>query len=257
MIPTTTQITAQLDDLISHAGGWSRVLHLRAGRLNAEEGQPLREAAEVISDAARSLRWRSSLPETSPTDLLAVADRSLARAHVLRTALEAERDLAASDAPDDASWLTHEIKALERVSAARRDLISLPARGETPTAELEAMKTFCALLGREIIIDFEGGKDEIPSVNVALGASWDDLPDGVGLEATGRLMILADRLIRCDIPSWDEAPGAEGMIRIGPDEAPWLDAVDHAEDWLLERTIDLEELAEMSWEPGRDETPEP
>lgn len=257
MIPTTTQIAGQLDDLITHAGAWSRALHMRSARENAEEGQPLREAAEVISDAARSLTWHGSLPETSSTDLLAVADRSLARADVLRAALEAERDLAEANAPDDASWLSHELRALDRVTAARRDLISLPARGGTPAEELEAMRTFCALLGREIIIDFEGGKGEFPSVNVSLGASWDALPDGVGLEATGRLMILADRLIRCDIPGWDEPPGAEGRIRLFHDEAPWLDAVDHAEDWLLERTIDLEELAGMSWEPDPDEMPEP
>jgi hypothetical protein len=72
-----------------------------------------------------------------------------------------------------------------------------------------------------------------------------------------RISRLADRLIRCEIPDWDEAPGSSGRIRISAQEDPWLDGVDHAEDWLLERTIDLDTLEEIGWGDDPDTDPSP
>jgi len=258
MIPTTTQIAERLDDLITHAGVWSRLLLERARRIEgAEESAPgTRQAAVALSEGAEAFRERADDPDGSPFGLLRAADRVLDQGPALRRALLAERDSAT--APEDASWLTHEIRALDRVTAARRDLITLPPPGETPLAELDALRAFSGLLGQEIQIDFEARSDGSRSVSVQIGsAGGPEIPEGMEREAAERAIRLADPLIRCEIPGWDEPPGSEGRIRILHGEAPWLDAVDHAEDWLLERTIDLEELAEMSWETEQEETPEP
>lgn len=72
-----------------------------------------------------------------------------------------------------------------------------------------------------------------------------------------RISRLADRLIRCEIPNWYEGPGASGRVRISANEDPWLDAVDHAEDWLLERTVDLDTLDEIGWGEDEDADPSP
>jgi len=258
MIPTTTQIADLLNDLVTHAEGWARTLRIRAAQaeMTGQNGSELHEAAEDISDAGRSFRWRAAQPETDISDLLSIADRSLRRAPALRDVIMTERDAALTDAPDDASWLTHELNVLDRLVSARRDLITLPPMAETPMGELSALKALSTLLGREIQADFDGTTAGGGTINVIFGRGWDDMPDGVALEACARVTRLADRLIRCDIPAWDEAPGAEGRLVIRPDEDPWLDAVDHAEDWLLERTVDLEELAETGWDASADTAPE-
>jgi hypothetical protein len=259
MIPTTTQIAERLDDLMTHAGAWSRLLRERAGRAGTPEPvtDRLSAAAEEIEGAARSLRWRAEQPDTDPIGMLRVADRSLRHAPLLRDVLERERDAMMTASPDDASWCAHELTALKRVTEARRDLITLTPPGGSPSEELAAIKALAGLLGREIIVDFDSAGGTEPVVDVTLGVTREEMPGGLHLEAAARVARLADRLIRCEIPSWDEAPGASGRIRISDGEDPWLDAVDHAEDWLLERTIDLDTLSEMSWEGEEEASPEP
>jgi hypothetical protein len=83
------------------------------------------------------------------------------------------------------------------------------------------------------------------------------VPLEVGMAMGPRISRLADRLIRCEIPNWYEGPGASGRVRISANEDPWLDAVDHAEDWLLERTVDLDTLDEIGWGEDEDADPSP
>ena len=255
---TTTELADRLHDIDTHAAAWSRILRDRADRpgTSATDLAGLRTAAADIEGAAKSFRWRAAQPDTDPFGLLRVADRALRHASTLQGVLERERDAVMTASPEEAGWFAHELSALQKVRSARRDLIALPNPGETPAEELEAIKIFSALLGREIQIDFEGAEGAQASLDVTLGLKTDQLPAGVELEAAARIARLADRLIRCDIPNWDQGPGASGRVRIGPDEDPWLDAVDNAEDWLLERTVDLDALAEMRWEAG-DTSPEP
>ena len=260
MLPTTTEIARRLDDLISHAGVWSRLLLERARRLEgAEESAPeLRDAAATITEGARAFRSRATNPAASPFDLLRAADRVLSGSRVLREALEGEREAAID--PDDASWLTHEIRALDRAGDARRGLIVPPPPGETPAQELRALQTLTGLIGAEILIEFETYPLGSTALTAQIGAGGaPDLPEPLEAEIAERAIRLADPLIRCEIPDWTVPPGANGRIRISCDEAPWLDAVDHAEDWLLERTIDLDTLAEMSWDEDLDpdEAPQP
>jgi hypothetical protein len=259
MIPTTTQIAERLDDLMTHAGAWSRLLRERAGRPGTPEpvAGRLSTAADEIEGVAKSLRWRAEQPDTDPIAMLRIADRALRHAPVLREVLERERDAMMTASPDDASWCVHELNALKRLTEARRDLITLPPAANAPSDELTIIKAFSGLLGREIIVDFDSAGGTEPVVDVTLGVTREAMPEGLHLEAVARVARLADRMIRCEIPSWDEAPGASGRIRISHDEAPWLDAVDHAEDWLLERTIDVDTLAEMSWEGEGETSPEP
>lgn len=259
MIPTTTQIAERLDDLMTHAGAWSRILRERAGRPGTPEPVAVRlsTAADEIEGAAKSLRWRAGQPDTDPLAMLQVADRSLRHAPTLREVLERERDAMMTASPDDASWCAHELTALKRVTEARRDLITLTPPGGSPSEELAAIKALAGLLGREIIVDFDSAGGTEPVVDVTLGLTREEMPEGLHLEAAARVARLADRLIRCEIPNWDEAPGASGRVRISAAEDPWLDAVDYAEDWLLERTIDIDSLADMSWEGEGDPSPEP
>lgn len=259
MIPTTTQIAERLDDLMTHAAAWSRALRARADRPGTPEGVsgPLRTAASEIAGAAESFRWRAGQPDTSPAALLRVADRALRHAPALRDLLGRERDAAMTASPDDASWFAHELRALDRLTGARRDLITLPPPGETPAAELRALRGLSGLIGAELLVEFDTAPGGGTTLTAQLsGGGCPDLPDGVEASAAERAIRLADPLIRCEIPDWDVPPGASGRVRIGPDE-PWLDAVDRTEDWLLERTIDLDALEEMRWEGEGDPSPEP
>ncbi len=259
MIPTTTEIAERLDDLMTHAAAWSRVLRARADRPGtpSQMADLMQGAASEIDGAARAFRWRAEQSGTGPFDLIRTADRALAQAPVLREVLELERDAAMTGSPDDASWFAHELTALQRLQAARRGLIALPPPGETPAAELRALRSLSGLIGAELLVEFDTYPNGATSLTAQLGGGGAaELPDGVEAAAAERAIRLADPLIRCEIPDWDVPPGASGRIRIGPEE-PWLDAVDRAEEWLLERTIDLETLAEMRWEGEGDPSPEP
>lgn len=259
MIPTTTEIAERLDDLITHAPAWSRLLRARADRAGTPEetGSQLRSAASELTGAAESFRWRAGQPDTSPAGLLRVADRGLRHAPALRDLLGRERDAAMTASPDDAAWFAHELGALSRLTGARRDLIALPPPGETPAAELRALRALSGLIGAELLVEFDTAPNGGTTLTAQLGGGGaGELPDGVETAATQRAIRLAGPLIRCEIPDWDVPPGASGRVRIGTD-APWLDALDRAEDWLLERTIDLETLAEMRWEGETDPSPEP
>lgn len=256
---TTTELADRFHDIDTHAGGWARALRERANRPCAPrpESERLLAASEGIEGAAKSFRWRAAQPDSDPFGLLRVIDQALQHAPALQGVLERERDAVMTASPDDASWFAHELTALRRVTEARRLLITLPPFGGTPLEELAALKTFSALLGREIEVDFEGGDEREARLDVTLCLKRDHLPDGVEPEASARVARLADLLIRCDIPNWDQGPGAEGRVRIGPNDDPWLDAVDHAEDWLLERTIDLDTLGEIGWGDDPDTDPSP
>jgi hypothetical protein len=254
----TSELAERLHDMETHAPVWARLLRERADRPGTPEGMAtaLFRASDDLSGVAKSFRWRAGQPGTNPFSLLRVVDRALQHAPTLREVMGLERDASMTASPKDASWFVHELNALKRVVDARRDLIVLPPPGETPLGELAALKTFSALLGREIQVDFEGGSGAEPSLDVTLGLKRDHLPEGVELEAAARVVRLTDLLIRCDIPNWDQAPGASGRLLIGPEGDPWLDALDLTEDWLLERTVDLDALAQMRWEGDEEPSPE-
>jgi hypothetical protein len=255
---TISEIAELLHDAGTHAASWEKVLRRRAEapETPAEDRERIHEAAERVLSGGVSFRGyeaRAHAPEL-PGLILAV-DRLLLAAPLLRETLERDRAEALNTDPDggDASYYAHELRALDALCAARMDLITPPDPQTSPIEELEAIQGFAALLGREIMIDFEGGADG-RRIEVDLGPA---IPLEAGLAMGPRISRLADRLIRCEIPDWDEAPGSSGRIRISAQEDPWLDGVDHAEDWLLERTIDLDTLEEIGWGDDPDTDPSP
>jgi hypothetical protein len=258
-----TEIAGGLNGLVNQAELWAFVLIERAKRLEgAEESDPaLRGTAGRLLDCVVTVPRLARDPHAGPREMLLAADRALSGSEVIRAALVAERQAATE--PDDASWLSQEISALDRLLAARADLVRLPPPGDTPTEELRALQEFTRLLGAEITIEFECAPDGATRLSAVIGADPSpELPEELEREAAERAIRLADPLIRCEIPDWDAPPGANGRLRILPDEPPWLDAVDHAEDWLLERHVDPDALAEASWDaPERraaeDGAPEP
>lgn len=255
---TISEIAGLLHDAGTHASGWEKVLRRRAEAHETPEKdrERIHEAAERVLSGGVSFRgYEARAHEPELPGLILAVDRLLLAAPLLRETLERDREEAFNADPDgeDASYYAHELRALDALCAARIELISPPDPQTSPIGELGAIKGFAALLGREIMIEFEGGADE-HRIEVDLGPA---IPLKAAGEMGPRISRLADRLIRCEIPDWDEAPGASGRIRISAQEDPWLDAVDHAEDWHLERTIDLDTLEEIGWGDDADTDPSP
>jgi hypothetical protein len=255
---TISEIAELLHDAGTHASGWEKVLRRRAEAPGTpeEDRERIHEAAERVLSGGVSFRgYEARAHEPELPGLILAVDRLLLAAPLLRETLERDREEALNADPEggDASYYAHELRALDALRAARIELITPPDPQTSPIEELGAIQRFATLLGREIMIDFEGGADG-HRIEVDLGPA---IPLEAGGEMGPRISRLADRLIRCEIPDWDEAPGSSGRIRISAQEDPWLDGVDHAEDWLLERTIDLDTLEEIGWGDDPDTDPSP
>jgi hypothetical protein len=123
--------------------------------------------------------------------------------------------------------------------------IELPAPGKTPLEELKALQSCIQLFGNHVHVDFEGSS-EGSSISVTLNSA----PNEADADLAERLLRLAPFLIQCEIPDWDQEKGATGNLRIW-DSGIWMDAVDHNEDWLLERNVDLDLLEEMIFEENQ------
>lgn len=124
------------------------------------------------------------------------------------------------------------------------DTIALPLAGKTPAEELEALKLCAGILNREIIIGFTG-RNGGSTITVDLGEGPEASVDP---EIAERATRIAPFLIECDIYDWNLRYGSEGFVRISSNDAPWIDAVDHNEDWLLERYIDTDALEDRSFD---------
>ncbi|MCE6959262.1 hypothetical protein LAZ40_09375 [Cereibacter sphaeroides] len=118
-----------------------------------------------------------------------------------------------------------------------------PARGATPIEELRLLETHLKALGQAALIEIEG-KNGGSVISAELSGPGPEIDQGLA----ERLMLLAPYLLEADMPGWDQDAGSTGRLRLSGDGEPWLDAVDRNEDWLLERTIDLEALEGRDWD---------
>jgi hypothetical protein len=247
---TISSVAERLHDIDTHAAGWIRLLREKESTSEGVNAESWRRSAKRVETGAAWFRLMAKC-DRLPVDLarlVLAADAVLSEESSIRRVLEMGHDAAleASELPEDegdSNWFVHETLALDRLIEARKAIVELPPAGATPVEELAAIRIFAALLGREIQVQFTGG-----AKGSSLEVAFDGLDDDLEAEAAERVLRLADRLIRCDIPNWDVNPGAEGRLRIAGDDVPWLDATDHGEDWLLERYLDLDILAEMGWE---------
>jgi len=233
-----------LHDLDTHARAWTRLLLEEASRpeKSEEDMAGLANAASALAKEAstfRALRSSAEKPE-SLSDLLACVDRALVQADPLEAVLEA-----AAGRDEDRSWYDHELKALHRLEATRASFEPAldPDSGATPAEELRRLEAHLKDLGREAVIEFssEGGGS---SLTVGLSGPGPD----IGADLAERLLRLAPHLLEGDMPGWQDGKGAEGRLRLSGDGEPWLDAVDHNEDWLLERVVGLDILDDARWE---------
>ena len=114
-------------------------------------------------------------------------------------------------------------------------------RSASPREELERLHVILKELGREALIEFDGS-DKGSVISASLSGAGRDIE----ADLAERLIHLAPILIRCDLPGWDAGKGTCGRIRLDGVTEPWLDADDREDDWLMERTIDLDEL-DVAW----------
>jgi hypothetical protein len=232
-LPPLPDIKELLHDVDTHGNLWSRL----AG------GQNYHALFAAVT------AFRAAGPTDTPTSfasVLASVDAILAHTDVIRTSLEDHQDDAASDEIEgNRRYFKHELKAFDRLADLRRSMIALPPRGETPLAELEAFQRYALLLGKEIIVEFDSRDG---AVVIDLAYAWTDPVEDADIGE--RIVRLTDCLVACDIEDWKDGAGADGRIRISGIDAPWIDAVDRKEDWQLERYVDLEALAEMTWDDG-------
>lgn len=240
-----------LHDLDTHARVWTRLLLEEASRpgKSEEDMAGLANAASALAKEASTFRALRSSPEDlgGLSALLSCVDRALSQAYPLEAVLEA-----AAGRDEDRSWYDHEIKALHRLETTRASFEPAldPASGATPAEELRCVEAHLKALGREAVIEFssEGGGS---SLTVGLSGPG----PGIQPDLAERLLRLAPHLLEGDMPGWREGKGAEGRLRLCGDGEPWLDAMDHNEDWLLERTIALDLLEEACWD--EDALPQP
>lgn len=252
-------VAEKLHDIDTHAAGWIRLLREKESTSEGVNAEAWRRSAKKVETGAAWFRAMAQC-DRLPVDLarlVLAADAVLSEAGPIRSVLEMGHDAAleASTSPEDegdSNWFVHETLALDRLIEARKAIVELPPAGATPVEELAAIRIFAALLGREILVHFEGGAKG-SSIQVTFAGPEADVEPA----AAERVARLADRLIRCDIPEWDVKPGAEGRLRIAGDDVPWLDATDRGEDWLLERYLDLDILAEMRFDEGVEDAPAP
>lgn len=248
---SVAEISEALHDLDTHARAWTRALLEEAARPEKSEAEMAalaRAATSLAREAShfRSLRASPGRPDAA-VGLLDCVDRALEQSLHIEAALEAS-----GKREEDRSWHDHEIAALNRLEALRASLEPQldPSSGATPLEELRLLESHLKQLGREALVEFSskaGGSNLLASLSGIGPAIQPDLAE--------RLLRLAPHLLEGDMPGWEEGKGAEGRLRLCGDGEPWLDAVDHNEDWLLERTIALDLLEDARWED--DALPQP
>lgn len=237
-LPPLPDIKELLHDIDTHGNVWSRL----AGDENYHA------LSRTVADFRSAARPTGSAAFAS---VLALADAFLVHHDAIHTSLEDLRDDVETDDNDQGTeYFSHELAALDNLRTTRRSLISLPPRGASPLEEFDAFQRFALLLGKEIIVEFES-RDGAVVIDLAyVGTEPSD-----DTEITDRIMILTDCLVACDVSDWKDGAGTQGRIRLSGTDTPWIDAVDRKENWLLERDVDLEELAEMTWADDPDVTP--
>lgn len=248
---SVVDLAETLHDLDTHARGWTRLLLEEAARpeKSEEEMAELAGSATVLAREASLFRGLLASPERpdAAAELLACVDRALEQSHRIEAALDA-----AGKREGDRSWHDHEIAALHRLEASRAGLEPQldPASGETPFEELRLLEAHLKQMGREALIDFSSEGRGATMMASLSGRGPEIQPD-----LAERLLRLTPFLLDGDMPGWQEGQGAEGRLRLCGDGEPWLDAVDHNEDWLLERSIALDLLEDACWD--EDALPQP
>lgn len=141
----------------------------------------------------------------------------------------------------DEVYLAHGMlaPAREREAAIMADLANSASTRKQATFLLQQA---AFELGREIIVDFESASGELDLSFSFSGPGAVEWPKGLDFLKTV-VAKLMPHWLRAEIPTFDEGKGAEGRIRIAKGQC-WLDAVDHNEDWQLERELDTDLLDE-------------
>lgn len=238
------ELAETLHDLDTHARGWTRLLLEEAARPEKtdEEMADLAGSATALAREASLFRVLRDSPERPDAhgEILACVDRALEQSFRIEAALDA-----AGKREGDRSWHDHEIAALHRLETLRAGLEPQldPASGATPTEELRLLEAHLKQIGREALVEFSSEGRGATMMASLSGRGPEIQPD-----LAERLLRLAPFLLEGDMPGWQEGQGAEGRLRLCGDGEPWLDAVDHNEDWLLERVVGLDLLEDARWE---------
>lgn len=252
-LPTRQDLEERFHDIRTHARVWMAAMAENAAPVEkgGETGLAPVVASKDFARAVQVYRETSENPDLTASDILRSADKVLCHAKSLHQALHrlwlrALRQEGEDHA--DSSYYAHEMHVLSRLMQRRYDLISqaLAPAGETPLAELSILKDCARAYGGdkgEVVIDFVARNDAV-SLGVRLGI----LETPVDQDVAQRFTRLAPYLVACEIPEWNKGAGSDGRLCICPDDAPWIDAVDHVTDWLLERPVNLDRFAEMAWD---------